>query len=140
MKAKSGVLCVIVKVIFVIFWPRAFHCQTQAFSDLSVWSGLEESCDIEAEKCRSLEMELSAVRAELMEMKAELGVERSDHDALRMVVGVVCDDLGMSQSEGVSSLAVRAFQIGDRARELTQTALHFGVNYTFRRDRHGGTE
>lgn len=66
-----------------------------------------------------------------MEMKAELGVERSDHDALRMAVGVVCDDLGMSQSEGVSSLAVRAFEIGDRARELTQTALHFGVNYTF---------
>lgn len=46
-------------------------------------------------------------------------------------LGWVCDDLGMSQSEGVSSLAVRAFQIGDRARELTQTALHFGVNYTF---------
>lgn len=37
MKAKSGVLCVIVKVIFVIFWPRAFHCQTQAFSDLSLF-------------------------------------------------------------------------------------------------------
>lgn len=66
-----------------------------------------------------------------METKAELGVERSDHDALRMAVGVVCDDLGMSQSEGVSSLAVRALEIGHRTRELTQTTLHFGMNYTF---------
>lgn len=95
-----------------------------------VWPGLEEGYDTETEKCQTLGAELSAVRVELEGTKTELEVERSDHDDLRVAVGVVCDDLGMSQTEGVSSLAVWALGIRDRVRELAQTMLHFGVNYT----------
>lgn len=78
----------------------------------------------EEEKRQGLETELAAV-------KVELQFECSDHDSLRTALGVVCNDLGMTQAEGVSSVMVQSLRIMERARELTQTMLHFGVHQAF---------
>ena len=41
------------------------------------------------------------------------------------------DDLGMTSAQAVSSLAVHAVRITDRARGLARDALHFGVHSAF---------
>jgi hypothetical protein len=41
------------------------------------------------------------------------------------------DDLGMTSAQAVSSLAVHAVRITDRARRLARDVLHFGVHSAF---------
>lgn len=64
---------------------------------------------------------------ELAKVKTELQSEHSDHDSLRTTLGVVGNDLGMNQSEEVSSVTMQALGIMDHVRELAQIALHFGI-------------
>jgi hypothetical protein len=63
---------------------------------------------MEMVRSRGLEKELS-------EVKGSLQKENDEHDNLRVVVGLVCNDLDMTPSEEASSLAVCSLQITDRA-------------------------
>jgi glyoxylate carboligase len=68
---------------------------------------------------------------ELSEVKGSLQKESDEHDDLRVVVGLGCDDLRVTPPEEVSSLVVRSLWIMKQAREMTRHALRFGVQQSF---------
>ena len=76
---------------------------------------------MEVTKSHSLEKELSEVKATLLK-------ESDEHDALRVAIQLVCDDL---EAQEMSSLVVRAVRIMDRARKMARDALLFGVHWSF---------
>jgi hypothetical protein len=72
-------------------------------------------------------MKSCGLEKELFEVKGSLQKESDEHDDLRVAIGLVCDNLGVTPSEETSSLVVRSLRITDRAREMTRHAVRFGV-------------
>jgi hypothetical protein len=64
---------------------------------------------------------------ELAEVKGTLQKESDEHDGLRVVIRLICEDLGVALVQEASSLAVRSLWIIDRAREIARRAVRFGV-------------
>ena len=76
-------------------------------------------------------MKSHGLEKELDEVKASLLKEIDKHDTLHVVIQLVFDDLKLAQKVEVSSYAVRAIRITDRAREIAREALRFGVKRSF---------
>jgi hypothetical protein len=74
----------------------------------------------EVVKSRGLEKELSKVKGSPQK-------ESDKHDDLRIAVGLVYDNLRVTPLEETSLLAVHSLQIMERAREMTQHTLRFGI-------------
>ena len=68
---------------------------------------------------------------ELTRLREALDAERTEHSALRDVVRVVCDDLGVVQGEGTSSLATPVLGTYRRACKIALEALHTSVRRAF---------
>ena len=68
---------------------------------------------------------------ELARLRAAAEEEHTELDNLRTAVGLVCEDLGVVQEQGTSSLATRVLGTYPRARELAREALHVGVKRAF---------
>jgi hypothetical protein len=64
-------------------------------------------------------------------MKDSLLKESDEHDALRVAIQLVYDDLELALEQEMSSLAVHAIHITDRMCEITRHALHFCVHRSF---------
>ena len=70
------------------------------------WASLDHRLKVEVMKSRSLEKELGEVKATLLK-------ESDEHDALRVAIQLVCDDLELALAQEMSSLMVHAIQITD---------------------------
>ena len=79
---------------------------------------------MEVTKSHGLEKELDEVKASLLK-------ETDKHDAVRIAVQQVFDDLKLAPEQETSSFAVLAARITDRAREIARDALRFGVHRLF---------
>ena len=88
------------------------------------WIGLDDKPGVEVMKSRGLEKELDEVKASLLK-------ESDEHDTLRVVILLVCDDLELAPEQVMSSFAVRAIWITDRSCETMRNALCFGINRSF---------
>ena len=88
------------------------------------WTGLGDKLGMEVMKSRGLEKELDEVKASLLK-------ESDEHDALRVAVQLVFDDLKLAPEAEMSSYAVCAVWIMNRAREIMREAVRFGVHRSF---------
>ena len=88
------------------------------------WSSIDDKLGVEVVKSRGLEKELSKVKDTLQK-------ESDEHDNLRVVVQLVCDELKLASEQETSSLMVRATWIMDQARDMARGALCFGVHRSF---------
>ena len=88
------------------------------------WIGLDDKLRAEVMKSHGPEKELDEVKASLLK-------ESDEHDALRVAVQLVFDDLELAPEQETSSYAVRTVQIMDRVREIMRDALHFSVHRSF---------
>ena len=82
------------------------------------------SSGTEMVKSRGLEKELS-------EVKDKLQKEGDEHNNLRVVVQLVCDELELAPEQETSSLTVLATWIMDRACDMAKGVLHFGIHRSF---------
>ena len=89
-----------------------------------IWTGLDDKLGEEVLKSHGLEKELGEVKDCLMK-------ESDDHNTLRVVVQLVCDDLELAPEQETSSLAIHAIRITDREHEIARHVLHFGVHRSF---------
>jgi hypothetical protein len=64
-------------------------------------------------------------------VKDTLLKESNEHDALRVTVQLVYDDLKLAPEQETSSLMTRAIRIVDRAHEIMRHVLYFGVQRSF---------
>jgi len=64
-------------------------------------------------------------------VRSQLQLESDDHNALRVAVGLVFDDLGVTPAMETSSLVVQVTQIPDRVRALAREAQYTGVHCAF---------
>jgi hypothetical protein len=81
-----------------------------------------------------LEKELVArhlLEKELGETKTTLLKESDEHDTLRIAVGLVLNDFGMTSEVGTSSFAVQVVDLTDQAGGMAKQALHLGVQRPF---------
>ena len=76
-------------------------------------------------------MNSRGLEKELYKVKASLLKESNEHDALRVVIQLVFDDLELALEAKMSSYVVRTIRIMDRAREITREVLCFGVHRSF---------
>ena len=88
------------------------------------WIGLDDKLGAEVMKSHGLEKELDEVKASLLK-------ESDEHDAQRVAVQLVFDDLELAPEAETSLYMVRAVRITDRAREVTREALRFGIHRSF---------
>ena len=88
------------------------------------WTGLDDKLWPEVTKSHGLEKEFSKVKASLLK-------ESDDHDTLHIIVQLVYDDLMLAPEQEMSSLAVHAVRIMDRAREIMRDTLCFGIHWWF---------
>ena len=63
------------------------------------WAGLDDKLRAEVVKSRGLEKEIS-------EVKDTLQMESNEHDSLRVIIQLVCDELELASEWGTSSLVV----------------------------------
>jgi hypothetical protein len=82
--------------------------------------------DLGWEKVKVLTLE-----KELVEVRKNLETETSEHNMLCATIGVICDDLGVAQVEGTSSLAARIIDIMARASTLERDAFQAGIIRSF---------
>ena len=75
-------------------------------------------------KSRNLEKELDKIKATLLK-------ENEEHDALGVVVQLVCSDLKLVPAQETSLFVVHAVRIMDWAHDIARDALRFGVNRSF---------
>jgi hypothetical protein len=88
------------------------------------WIGLDDKLGAEVVKSRGLERELGEVKDSLLK-------ESDEHDALRVAIPLVYDDLELAPKQEMSSLVVHAVRITGQAREITRHVLHFDVHRSF---------
>ena len=65
------------------------------------WEGLDDKLGAEVMRSHGLEKELGEVKDTLLK-------ESDEHDNLRVIVQLVCDELELAPEQETSSLAVRA--------------------------------
>jgi hypothetical protein len=82
---------------------------------------LTTSLGVEVVKSHDLEKELSEVNDTLQK-------ESDEHDNLRVVVQLVCNELELASEQETNSLAVHATRITDGARDMARGVLRFGVH------------
>jgi hypothetical protein len=74
---------------------------------------------------------MRGLETELTETKKNLQTENDEHGMLRVAIGVICDDLEVTQTEGTSSLAARIIEIMAQVHALERNALYASILQSF---------